>query len=488
MINRAQRSWPHAANPLLLFAVLSLALVGCTTTDPKEAFDALNTTVANRTGQRLQWSRGEKDDQEIRAIVQGLLQTNLTADSSVTIALLNNRTLQAEFEELGISQAELAQTARLRNPTFSSSYRLPIHPPTILNAEYQLTQDLLDLLTLPTRKRVAAANLEQTKLLLANTVLNTAAEAKAAFYTVQARQQLLGRLQAVMEVNEAGADLAARQHKAGNITALELANQAAVFQQSKLEWGKTLAQVKVDRERLNRALGLWGPDTQWKISEQLQPLPEKELALDYLETMAVTQRFDLTAARTQLQTLESMLRLKKNVRWVPAISLGVNAEHDLDHSWVIGPTLDLEVPIFDQGQSAVARLAAQYRQSQRRLEALATDIRSEVRQARDTLVATRDLAEYYGKVYLPQRIRIVNETLLQYNAMQEGPLALIAAKERELSAEREYAEAWRDYWLARAELEKAVGGRLDANPQMPHHSSEPPRGTPKPENKHEHHK
>ena len=38
---------------------------------------------------------------------------------------------------------------------------------------------------------------------------------------------------------------------------------------------------------------------------------------------------------------------------------------------------------------------------------------------------------------------------------------LVAAKERELTAEREYAEAWRDYWIARAELEKAVGGSLN---------------------------
>ena len=449
--------------PLLLGTALSLGLTGCTTTNPKDAFDRLRETVGQRAGHEVRWMRSDADGHEIAKTVRQLLQTNLTAESAVAIALLNNRALQAEFEELGISQADLAQAARLRNPSFSGFWRLPTHSPTVVNAEQQVTQDFLDLLTLPARKKIAAQNLEQTRLLVAGDVLKTAAEAKSAFYTVQARQQLLGRLEAIMEVNEAGADLATRQRKAGNITALELANQAAVFQQSRLEAGRTSAQLSLDRERLNDVLGLWGPETEWKVAGELPPLPMQEIPLEHLETQAVQQRLDLAAARAQVQSIEASLRLKKSVRWLPAASLGVNAEHDLDHSWVVGPTLDLELPIFDQGQPAIARLAAQYRQAQRRLEASAIQIRAEVRRTRSTLMATRDFVEFYRKIYLPQRIRIVNETLIQYNAMQEGPLALVAAKERELSAEREYIEGWRDYWIARAELERVVGGKFSSS-------------------------
>src|SRR5205085_9894535 len=124
---------------------------------------------------------------------------------------------------------------------------------------------------------------------------------------------------------------------------------------------------------------------------------------------------------------------------------------------------------------------------------LATDIRADVRQARDSLIAARDLAEFYHKIYLPQRVRIVNETLLQYNAMQKPTFELIAAKERELNAEREYAEAWRDYWIARSELEKALGGRLGAEPTSASNSLAPSDGEragvrgKQPTDKHEHH-
>lgn len=61
---------------------------------------------------------------------------------------------------------------------------------------------------------------------------------------------------------------------------------------------------------------------------------------------------------------------------------------------------------------------------------------------------------------LPQRQRILHETLLQYNAMQKSNYELLLAKERDQQEEQAAIEALRDYWIARAELERAVGGRL----------------------------
>jgi len=404
--------------------------------------------------------RNEAAQKEIEQTVEELLQTNLTAQTAVSIALLNNRALQAEFEEIGITQADLAQASRLRNPIYAGFFRLPMHGPTVLNTENSVAQDFLDLLTLPARKRNAARNLEQTKLRVAHSVLRLTSEAQGGFYTLQAREQLVKRLNIIVEVNEAATDVAQRQYDAGNITELELHNLQATYAQSRLDFAQAQAQARADRERLNRLLGLWGKQTNWKIADELPPLPEKELPLENVEAIAVNRRFDLAAARSEVIAVASALRLKTNFRYLPGVALGVNAEHDLDHSWVVGPTLDLEVPLFDQGQPAIARLAAQYRQASRTFEALAVNIRFEVRETRDALIAARDAAEYYQKVLLPQRQRVLRETLLQYNAMQKSNYDLLVAKEREQVAERGYVEALRDYWIARAELERAVGGRL----------------------------
>ena len=439
---------------------LPLVIAGCKT-NSQAGFDDVAKTVSNRTGQTVQLPRTTTESEKVDEAVAQVLQTNLTADTAVRIALLNNRSLRATLEEIGMARADLIQAGLLRNPQFFASFRFPNRPPSATDTEYSLTDDILDLLLLPLKKKVAALQFAQTKLRVSHETLQLAAEVKSAFYTVQARQQLLKRLQAIVEVNEGGVDLSMRQHEAGNITDLELANQQASFQQAKLEWGKTQAQLRVDRERLNRLLGLWGENTQWRVADELPPLPENEISFDNLESLAIKQRLDLGAAQHQVALIGRALSLRTNTRYLPAsINLGVDTEQTPDRQRVTGPTLDIELPIFDHGQAAIVGLQAQYRQAEWQVESLATDIRSEVRQARDTLIAARDLAEFYEKIYLPQRIRIVNETLLQYNAMQEGTFELITAKEHELNSEREYAEAWRDYWIARAELEKAVGGRL----------------------------
>jgi len=443
-----------------LAAAAPLIFAGCTSTNPKSAFDDVGRHVAARTGQEVRWMRDDSEREAIEQAVAALLQTNLTAQSSVSIALLNNRALQAEFESIGISQAELAQASRLKNPEFSGSWKTPTSAMSGLNAEYSLAQDFLDLLMLPARKKIAARNLEGTKLRVAHEVLRLSEEVQAAFYTMQAHQQFTQRLAVIVEVNEAAADIARRQHDAGNINDLELHNQQATYAQSRLDLARAGAQVRSDRERLNRLLGLWGKQTAWRIDEAMPSPPEEELPLENLEAIAINRRLDLAAARGELLAVAGALRMKKNFRYFPGVSVGVDAEHDLDHTWLVGPTLSVEVPIFDQGQAGLATLASEYRRTQRHFEALAVNIRSEVREARDALIAARDAAEYHAKVLLPQRQRLLRETLLHYNAMQLSNIELLAAKERQQLGQREAIEALRDYWIARARLEGAVGGSL----------------------------
>jgi cobalt-zinc-cadmium efflux system outer membrane protein len=460
---------------LSLTGATAAFLAGCTSPDPTAAIQDVEKTVAARTGSTLRWSQNDEESKEVREAIDALLQTNLTAEAAIQIALWNNPALRAELEEIGISQAEVAQAGLLRNPQFGASWRFPDRPPSAANMEYSVVGNFLDILMLPVRKKVAAFAVDQAKLRVAHEVLTLAAEVQEAFYTLQAHQQLLRRLKLILEVNEASAEFSKRLHLAGNITDLEYANQQAVYAQSRASVARARTDIRVARQRMNRLLGLWGKTTDWKVDDQLPEVPAQELPLENLEQLAIRQRLDLGASLKRMNLAGAELSLKRKLRFVPAeVSLGVSSERGTDGQWVTGPRLELELPIFDQRHASIARMTAEYRQAQRRVEALAINIRSEVQEARDRLIAQRDLAQYYGQVLLPQRIRIVNETLLQYNAMQIGTPDLLAAKERQLEAERDYVEAWREYWIARGQLKKAVGGRLGmpTSDSTPNHSTD----------------
>jgi len=439
---------------------VALLATGCAT--PNASFENLQATVAERTGKRVHWNRGGAEDAQIEQGVQTLLRRALTAERAVQVALLNNRELQARFEEIGIAQADVIQAGLISNPNFAASFRFPNRPPSGTNIEYSIAQNFLELLVLPLRKRIAAAQLAQTETHVADEVLKLAAEVKIAFYNVQARQQLLDRLRVISETNETAAEFTKRLHDAGNTSDLELTNQQGSYEQSHLEVAQAELQVRRDRERLNRLLGLWGSNTNWTMDDHLPELPDRESSLQHTESRAIAQRLDLKALRMKLDLIGQSLALRTKTRYVPTeIKIGVDTEREADGQRVTGPTLDLELPIFNQGQGEIAKLTAQYRQAQRELEAMAVNIRSEVREARDQLVAARDLTSYIGKRLLPTQQKALNLTLEQYNFMLKGAYDLLLAKQNEVAAERSYIEAWRDYWIARAELERAVGGNLN---------------------------
>jgi cobalt-zinc-cadmium efflux system outer membrane protein len=108
----------------------------------------------------------------------------------------------------------------------------------------------------------------------------------------------------------------------------------------------------------------------------------------------------------------------------------------------------------------VKKLEAELRQAQANAEALEAEVRNDVEAAHAALVNARDSASHLSEVLLPQRQRILKETLLHYNAMQKSNFELLSAKQEEQRAAQEQIEALRDYWLARADLEKAAGGSL----------------------------
>ena len=95
--------------------------------------------------------------------METLLRGPLNADRAVQVALLNNRELQARFEEIGIAQADVIQAGLITNPNFSANFRFPDRSPSGTNIEYSIAQNFLELLVLPLRKRIANAQLAQAE-------------------------------------------------------------------------------------------------------------------------------------------------------------------------------------------------------------------------------------------------------------------------------------------------------------------------------------
>ena len=75
-------------------------------------------------------------------------------------------------------------------------------------------------------------------------------------------------------------------------------------------------------------------------------------------------------------------------------------------------------------------------------------------------MAARARAVHYRDVVLPLKQRIV-ALVQEYNFMLSGPFELLASRQAEIAAQRDHIDALGDYWMARVELEAAVGAPLE---------------------------
>jgi cobalt-zinc-cadmium efflux system outer membrane protein len=439
-------------------SILAMTLPDGSAREKEEAFQGVQQSVRDRTGKDVRWEEDQAAHEQARQDVRMLLRKPLTVSTAVQIALLNNRSLQATFEEIGLSAAEVLNAATIPNPKIDLAIRIPDKPPSGTYVDYGAIIDFLNLIMIPLKMQVAKVQLEAAALRVADETLALVSQVKSAFYSLQAVQQLLQRFKLIVDASAASLDLAQRQHGAGNITDLALAQQQATYSHSRLDVATTEAEIRRNREKLNRLLGLWGTDTDWQISSELPQVPSSDLPMRGLERLAISQRLDLQADYLQVTSQVKNLGLTKSFRLLGALDFGVNSERETDSQTRTGPSFAIELPVFNQGQARIARGEAALRQAQDKFEALAIDVRSEIRELRDELASKRDIARFYQDELLPGQRLILNESLLNYNAMEIGNFELFTTKAEEARTERDYIDAVRDYWVTRTELERAVGG------------------------------
>jgi cobalt-zinc-cadmium efflux system outer membrane protein len=436
-------------------------LAGCASTSAKEPFKDVAQSVSARSGHKIRWNEGTDDDKEADDAVDRILRRELTVDGAVQVALLSNSSLHAKFEELAISQADLVQAGLLKNPTFTFGRTAWEAEHISPNLFASVEQDFLDIVTMPMRKRVAATELEAAKLEVGDHVLELAAQVREAFYNALAAEQVVAMRRLVDDASQTSAELARRQHEAGNMSDLALNTQLSLSAQTALDRRRAEGEAAVAREKLNKLMGVWGPRTAWKMAARLPDLPTEEASLENLESMAIGQRLDIGAARRNVQAMEYALGLAKTTRWVGSVNVAVEAGR-LRHSrrFSFGPSVAIEIPLFDQRQAQIAKLEAFKRQGESVLRALAIDVRADVRSSRARVLTARGVVDQYAKSVVPLRENVVRFSQEQYDAMLLGVYQLIQAKQAEFDAYREYIEALRDYWIARSDLERAVGGRV----------------------------
>jgi len=388
-----------------------------------------------------------------------ILRDPLAADAAVRLAMANNRELLASFEEVGVARGDLVAAGVLPNPNFKGSVRWRESSPGT-NPELELTWDVMELIRRSKRRNMANAEMNRIAYDVSDRALAFAADVRTAFYDYQASEHVRRMRIEVLRAAKASAELSSRQRSSGNISELERALEQSVYQDARLDLLRSEAGAAAARTRLAGALGIAAADTTWSIVAELPELPETDPPVDTLQVVAMQNRFDLMAARTELDASRREVSYQKSYR-IPSFEIGVDAERDFEEEWAYGPIVHMAIPLFDRGQGGVDRAEARVRQAEHGVASMETNVRNDVRAAWEHLRAARGVAELYRDDVIPTREKVVAESQRHYNYMLVGPMTLLQAKRDEIEAYQNYIEAVRDYWTARAELERAVARPIE---------------------------
>ena len=135
----------------LLFCLMLFA-AGCAQVPKEAGFNDVNGLVEQRVYYNLHWNQETDADLEVERAIEELLKNRLTPETSVQIALLNNPNLQAVYEDLGVTQADVVEAGLLENPVLFGQARFPNRSEESTNYEFGITQNCLNILMLPARK------------------------------------------------------------------------------------------------------------------------------------------------------------------------------------------------------------------------------------------------------------------------------------------------------------------------------------------------
>jgi outer membrane protein TolC len=454
-------------SPVLAVATAAL-LAGCASFSPDGGMGDVAQAVGRETRKDVVKIQSAEDARRAREQVATLLAAPLSPDAAVQVALLNNRDLQAAYNDLGISEADYVQQSLPKNPGLS----FMLYGGTgVTNFEFRLIENILDLATLPARSKIAAEHFAHAKHVAIATTLSLAADVRRAQIRTIAAEQQVRFLEQARQTADASARLVASLGGAGGGDQLDQAEIAAFYAEISVRVGQARLTARRERESLTRLLGLWGSDVNYTLPDALPGLPAEPQAIADVEAEAINRRVDLLVARHDVAALARQLKLTEATRYVSMVQLAglVNNEsaNPLTNSNTAitraGGALDLSIPIFDTGEARQRAARETYMRSVNRLAARAVNARSEARIAYETYRGTYDIARFYESRVLPLRASVSRQVELRYGtavnvdpAMRVDLFKVLADARARISANAAAVDARRDFDLAEVDLQAAL--------------------------------
>lgn len=305
-------------------------------------------------------------------------------------AIARSPRVREALARLDAARAQFVQAGLLPNPVVGVALQIPLgESGGVPGVSASLAQQLAALLTRGPRVDAARAEMAAAVLQLAEEAVAAAAHAhrlharaRAAARAVEGADQLDAALRRALDALQ-------RQVAAGQQPPDALADAHARHAAARARRAALLAEHDDARAHLAALLGhapAHGSPGPTLIDDPTAPTPPPPPTPDAEHTPAqAPHRLDVLIAAAVLDARRAQAR----AAGVGELSAGPEFERDTDAEHTLGPALQAELPLFDDGRAARALARAHVREAQARLDALAAQAAADQRVADARLTAAR---------------------------------------------------------------------------------------------------
>lgn len=474
---------------------LGLSLSSCATVDHLPEIRQANEAMAKATGTLPGWAElGEPRTLEPKP------DSTVPLDSVVELALWNNRSLRADLQAIGQAKADWVQAGLLSNPVLSIMAGLP-EGGGRASIAFGLSKDFAELWLIPTRQRAAQAILQQRVLSIADTAIALLTEAKTTFYTLQFQLVAADLQQQNLKILQESMEIAQARFRAGDTAQLDVNLVRARYLEAENELLQIRSDFRVSQRLILRLMGVsqarddWSPEP---LALDTAP-PKLSVAESDLVEVALLQRLDVQAARWELEASFAEFEQQRR-RVIPSLGFGLSGERferratpgrdiladtarasiaagrlaapeiqsaaerrqerSQEIDLILGPSLEIPLPIFDQNQAQIAKAQFRARELELRYQETEQRVTEGVRSAFTQRRLAEDRARLYRDSLVPLQEANLSLAQTAYQSGRESILTVLLAQESLIRARLAYAAAIRDLLISTANLERQLSGKL----------------------------
>lgn len=438
-----------------MIAVPPVVLVGaCASLDPSDDYRKAGELVEARTGEPAPaWPNGA----DSTAIWDGT--SPLSADAAVRVALAANPALLARAQAIAGARADVAQAGLLPNPVLGLTLGFPGGgEENITSVSISLVQQLAALWTRGDRIAAAEGDLDAEILDLSDAALELATQVRLAHARAASAEHVAGLTREHAGLLEQLVGVAQQRVDAGEGTRLDVTRLTLAMRSLEADLRSAELERLTARHELLALLGRADAPADFPLADddtRLAPLPDERAAMD----IAAAQRLDVALADAHRRAAHAELALARGEQ-IPEIEAGVEFSSDDDKRQEIGPTVGIEVPIFDTGAAGVARAQAQARAADLAARAARQKAFAEARVALARATAADDLAAFTREQVLSLSDETLELARAEVAAGQADTTVLLDAQSEQIQARLGLARAELRSAEARITLARALGGRL----------------------------